>query len=77
MKFFRFIWLHMTLTEYLKMRREVEHAPKDIVAEAEKLAGEVKLRNMELVTTERMWQELIRLAEEKEGKGYQFKIFQE
>jgi len=68
--------MNLTLPEYLKARRLVETADPNLVAEAEKLANQVKERNMELVTYENMWDELIRLAEEIEGKGYQFKIFQ-
>lgn len=61
----------MTLVEYLKARRAVETAPPSLVAEAEKLAAEVKSRSMELVTIDRMWDELIRLAE---GGPYKFNI---
>jgi hypothetical protein len=55
----------MTLVEYLKMRRQVEQAPPNLVKEAQELAEMVKTRNMELVTEDQMWNAIIELAEER------------
>jgi hypothetical protein len=57
----------MTLPEYLKARRLVETADPGLVTAADRLAEKVKARKLELVTVDRMWQELIRLAEEDQG----------
>jgi hypothetical protein len=57
----------MTLPEYLKARRAVETADPGLVAAADRLAEKVKARAVELVTTDRMWEELIRLAEAEQG----------
>jgi len=56
----------MTLAEYLRMRRTVETASPVLVAQAKELAEQVKTRNRELTTVDRMWDELIKLAEENE-----------
>jgi hypothetical protein len=56
----------VTLVEYLRLRKQVELAGPILEAQADELAEQVKVRNLELITVERMWDELIRLAESKE-----------
>jgi len=64
----------LSLTEYLIARRLVETAPPELVREAEKLAEKVKTRSMELITVDRMWQELIKLS--GEPQQHLFKILE-
>ena len=43
----------------------MEQAPPSLVKEAQELAEIVKTRNMELVTSDRMWNAIIELAEKR------------